>query len=187
MKPIRLCFYQRIAVIVVGVFMLIMALFFAASTHLQTQTRYEAEQKLHQNLAAHLVDDNPLLRDGVYDYEALKNLFHTLMLLGPRFEFYYLDSQGGILTHSAANPEQLSTHINIEPIKTYLSGTGSFPFAVTTPKMKVPRKYSRLPLSTTKTILYKATCTSLSAVRPMIQCLPVCVTVRHYKSLCCLC
>ncbi|MFT5674720.1 MAG: hypothetical protein ACI808_000644, partial [Paraglaciecola sp.] len=97
----KLCFYQRLALSLVAVFMLVLAGFFWATGQLQSQTKQEAEQKLHLDLAKHLVADNPLLQEGVYDYEALKNLFHTLMILGPSFEFYYLDAQGNILTYSA--------------------------------------------------------------------------------------
>jgi hypothetical protein len=56
--------------------------------------RSEAEQRLHISLAEHLANDNPLLKEGVYDHDELKNLFHTLMILGPSFEFYFVDPTG---------------------------------------------------------------------------------------------
>ncbi len=144
---LKLCFYQRITLIVVAVFMLILLLFFTASSHLQSHTRYEAEQRLHQHLAAHLVADNPLLKDGVYNYGALKNLFHTLMLLGPRFEFYYLDAQGAILAHSADNPGQLSRSIDISAIKQYVEGNFDFPLLAEDPKNPQTQKiFSAAPV-----------------------------------------
>jgi signal transduction histidine kinase len=93
--------YQRLALAVCCAFIVIASVLFYWSNSLAQQSKYQAEQKLHLQLAAHLALDNPLLQDGVYDKAALENLFHTLMLLGPAFEFYFLDAQGKILTYSA--------------------------------------------------------------------------------------
>jgi len=130
----KLCFYQRISLIVVSIFMLILLLFFFGSRYLQKYTRFEAEQMLHQNLAVHLVADNPLLNEGVYDYAALENLFHTLMLLGPRFEFYYLDSHGTVLTHSAKKSETIRDTIDIGPIKAFIENSAPYPIFADDPK-----------------------------------------------------
>ena len=66
-------FYPRLAVCLVGVFMVVMIACFYSTNLLQKRTQQEAEQKLHIGLAEHLVSDNPLLKEGVYDYEALGN------------------------------------------------------------------------------------------------------------------
>ncbi len=84
------------------VFIAIFSVFYYWAQSLEYQARYESEQNLHLSLAANLARDNPLLQQGVYDHQALKNLFHTLMVLGPAFEFYFLDPSGKILTHSIA-------------------------------------------------------------------------------------
>ncbi|MCG7586306.1 sensor histidine kinase, partial [Photobacterium sp. OFAV2-7] len=52
------------------------------------------QQTLHRELAAHMRDDNPLMHGTDYNPKALKSIFHTLMLLGPDFEIYFLDQQG---------------------------------------------------------------------------------------------
>jgi signal transduction histidine kinase len=123
----KLGFYQRLALSLVAVFMLVLAGFFWATGQLQSQTKQEAEQKLHLNLAKHLVSDNPLLQEGVYDYEALKNLFHTLMILGPSFEFYYLDVQGNILTFSAEKGKVKRDKVVLTPLLELINGSDSFP------------------------------------------------------------
>ena len=131
----KLCFYQRLALVVVGIFMLILTLFFTGSTYLQKQTRFEAEQLLHQDLAAHLVVDNPLLKNGVYDHDALGNLFHMLMVLGPDFEFYYLDQQGKVLTHYSQDPHNIERqYIDLDPIKSYIGRQKDFPIFADDPK-----------------------------------------------------
>jgi len=114
---VKLSLYQRLALSLVVVFITMMVVFVCWTGHLQSVSKLEAEQRLHLGLAEHLVQDNPLLEQGVYDYEALKNLFHTLMVLGPSFEFYYLDPQGKILTYSAKPGKVKRSHIDLAPIK----------------------------------------------------------------------
>ena len=123
----KICFYQRLAISLVAVFMLVMIACFYSTNELQKLTQQEAEQKLHLGLAEHLVQDNPLLKEGVYDYDALGNLFHTLMILGPNFEFYYLDPQGKILTYSAEPGKVKAKKIDIAPIKHLIGDGKSFP------------------------------------------------------------
>ncbi|MGY0625993.1 MAG: sensor histidine kinase [Paraglaciecola chathamensis] len=123
----KICFYQRLAISLVAVFMLVMIACFYSTNELQKLTQQEAEQKLHLGLAEHLVQDNPLLKEGVYDYDALGNLFHTLMILGPNFEFYYLDPQGKILTYSAEPGKVKAKKVDIAPIKHLIGDGKSFP------------------------------------------------------------
>ncbi|WP_339767714.1 HAMP domain-containing sensor histidine kinase [uncultured Paraglaciecola sp.] len=123
----RICFYQRLAISLVAVFMLVMIACFYSTNELQKLTQQEAAQKLHIGLAEHLVRDNPLLKEGVYDYAALGNLFHTLMILGPSFEFYYLDPQGKILTYSAEPGKVKAESVNIAPIKSLIGDNQNFP------------------------------------------------------------
>lgn len=108
--------YQRLSLSLLLVFIAIISVFFAWAQSLEKQARYESEQKLHLSLAANLARDNPLLQQGVYDHQALKNLFHTLMVLGPAFEFYYLDPKGNILTHSIPPSLIKRPQVDIRPL-----------------------------------------------------------------------
>lgn len=130
----QLCFYQRLSVSLVAVFFCVITLFVTASSYLQESMTHEGEQRLHLQLAGHLVNDNPLLKTGVYDYDALKNLFHTLMVLGPSFEFYFVDPQGQILTYSADIGEVLVDKIDLNPVTALLSDDSSLPLYGTDPK-----------------------------------------------------
>ncbi|MFC4700591.1 sensor histidine kinase [Glaciecola siphonariae] len=134
MRLPTLCFYQRLAVSLVAGFFLVIALLALASSHLQTSIQREGEQRLHLELAGHLVHDNPLLQTGVYDYDALKNLFHTLMLLGPSFEFYFLGPQGDVLTYSAKPGEVLRDKIDLQPILQLIDNSDSLPLYGDDPK-----------------------------------------------------
>lgn len=112
----KLSLYHRLSLSLLVVFIAIISVFFFWGKHLEQKTRYESEQSLHLSLAASLARDNPLLQQGVYDHEALKNLFHTLMVLGPSFEFYYLDPHGKIITHSIAPSLIKRDIIDIQPL-----------------------------------------------------------------------
>ncbi|MCY7296933.1 HAMP domain-containing histidine kinase [Alteromonas sp. a30] len=120
-------FYQQLAITLVALFIAFFAVFLFWLSDLHEMTKSEAEQKLHLQLAEHLVSDSPLLKTGAYDYEALSNLFHTLMVLGPNFEFYYLDSTGKVLTYSAPPEKVKRTHVDLAPIKTLLSEPSHLP------------------------------------------------------------
>ena len=112
----KLSLYQRLSFSLFGVFIAIVCVFYFWSQEVEKNTRYESEQQLHLSLAANLARDNPLLQQGVYDYGALKNLFHTLMILGPAFEFYFLDPQGNLLTHSIDSSLIKRKKVNLIPL-----------------------------------------------------------------------
>lgn len=122
-----LSLYQRLAITVSLVFALLMYIFYYWSNTLHQHSRFHAEQELHIELAQHLADDNPLLKDGVYDKKALENLFHTLMLLGPAFEFYYLDPKGNILTYSADKKKIKRDSVNLAPIQQFINAPSQLP------------------------------------------------------------
>ena len=53
----------------------------------------------------------------------LETAFHNMMILGPAFEFYLLDTEGKIIQHAAKPPSKVNrTHVSLEPIRTYLDG-----------------------------------------------------------------
>ncbi|KGJ94981.1 sensor histidine kinase [Colwellia psychrerythraea] len=113
----KISLYQRLALTLCAAFIIMASLLVAWSNSLVQKSKYQAEQKLHVNLAEHLAHDNPLLQDGVYDKKALENLFHTLMLLGPAFEFYFLDAEGNILTYSADAAKIKRKSVSLIPLK----------------------------------------------------------------------
>lgn len=112
----KLSLYHKLSLSLLVVFIVIISVFFIWAKHLEKTTRYGSEQHLHLSLAANLASDNPLLQEGVYDHQALKNLFHTLMILGPAFEFYFVDPNGDILTHSIIPSLIKRDRIDLEPL-----------------------------------------------------------------------
>jgi signal transduction histidine kinase len=123
----KLCFYQRLALSLVAVFILLVTLFFWSTNYFQTLTRYEAEQRLHLGLAGHLVKNHASLGSDVHDAKALNRLFDSLMILGPNFEFYYLDEQGNVLNYSSDLGELQRNKISLTAIQQLLEGNESLP------------------------------------------------------------
>ena len=132
--------YQKLAISLVIIFCFICALVYSWSKQLELTSKHHGEQNLHLALAEHLVQDNPLIKEGVYDYAALENLFHTLMLLGPAFEFYFVDENGKILTYSAKPGKVKRTHINLAPLKKLINNPDTTPIYGDNPRNKEQQK-----------------------------------------------
>jgi len=143
----KLSLYQRLALAVCCAFIGIASLLFYWSNSLAQQSKYQAEQRLHLQLAEHLANDNPLLQDGVYDKTALENLFHTLMLLGPAFEFYFLDQQGSILTYSADADKIKRKAIDLAPLINIINEPTQLPIFSDDPRSLTKKKiFSAAPI-----------------------------------------
>jgi len=123
----KLSLYHRLSLSLLVVFIAIISVFYIWAQQLEQKTRYESEQNLHLSLAASLARDNPLLQQGVYDHQALKNLFHTLMVMGPAFEFYFVDPEGEIVTHSIAPSLIKRTKIDLLPLIQLTQNQASLP------------------------------------------------------------
>lgn len=87
----------------------------------QQYIEQRTQQTLHRELAAHMRDDNPLMHGTDYNPDALKSIFHTLMLLGPDFEIYFLDQQGNIRSHAAPDGKVQADTVNLAPIQQFLN------------------------------------------------------------------
>ncbi|CCO45262.1 putative Signal transduction histidine kinase [Vibrio nigripulchritudo SOn1] len=85
-----------------------------------------ARQFLHKDLARHMRDENPLMEGNDYSPKALKSIFHTLMMLGPDFEIYFLDKTGKITTTGLKEGVEFAPRVDIAPIKQFLKG-GNLP------------------------------------------------------------
>jgi signal transduction histidine kinase len=149
----KISLYQRLAITLCAAFIVMASLLVAWSNTLVQQSKYQAEQKLHLNLAEHLANDNPLLADGVYDKAALENLFHSLMILGPAFEFYFLNSQGKILTYSADANKIKRQSVSLSPLTALITHPNNLPVFGDDPRGETSQKiFSVSPVYQNKTL-----------------------------------
>ncbi len=97
------------------------------------------QQALHRELAAHMVDDNPMLRQGDIVRSSLENAFHALMLLGPAFEIYATDASGTVRAYSGEPGDVKAMEVALAPIHEFLSGA-QLPLYGTDPRSPGQRK-----------------------------------------------
>ncbi len=143
----NLSLYQRLSLALSLVFIAVAGMFYFWSQQVTEQLRFQSQQKLHLSLAANLARDNPLLQQGVYDQNALENLFHTLMVLGPAFEFYFLDPKGNILTDSADNSLVKREKVDINPILSLIKNQAPLPILGDDPRHQTRQKiFSAAPV-----------------------------------------
>lgn len=105
----------------IGVLYVLLTLF---TTRLYLQ---EVNQKLNRALARHLVTEKILMKEGRINEEALKEIFHMLMVVNPSIEVYLLDPAGAILAYSAPPGKVKRSRVSLEPLKRFLSEAATFP------------------------------------------------------------
>ena len=143
----KISLYQRITIALVLLFMATACTLSWWSGKLEVNARHEAEQRLHLKLAEHLGHDNPLLKEGIYDHSALKNLFHSLMILGPSFEFYFVDPGGSIVSYSAEPGKVKRDSINIAPLIDFINAKKALPIYGDDPRNATEQKiFSASPI-----------------------------------------
>lgn len=117
-----MAFKNRLLLFTLIWFLCSAALLTLLSVSVWQQNEQRSRQLLHKDLAMHMRDDNPLMVGDDYSPEALSSIFHTLMLLGPDFEIYFLDPQGNITTSGPPIEDVTRLQVDVEPIKQFLRG-----------------------------------------------------------------
>lgn len=109
---------------------------FGVSLTLMTAHLYRQEvmQKLNHEVAAHIVQETDLMQGDRVNQTALRQLFHSLMVLNPSLEIYLLDHTGGILAFSAPPWKVVRLSVDVEPIKRYLAGDAIMPLVGDDPR-----------------------------------------------------
>lgn len=116
--------FGRLTLLVVALFLIASALLLKLADSNNENYGDLVQQSLHRDLATRMIQENGLLKSGRIDQTALADTFHTLMLLGPAYEIYTLDTQGKILIYSADPGLVRSTKIDLTPVKSFIRGAG---------------------------------------------------------------
>jgi len=100
----------------------------------------EASQKLNAEIAPHIAGDNKCFINGEANEEALKEVFHDVMIINPSIEVYLLNTEGKILTYFAPNKVIKLDYVPLGPIKEFIEvGTSTFVMGVD-PKNEIVMK-----------------------------------------------
>lgn len=117
-------FYVRLTLVVILVMLVV------GSGHIFL-TRYYADrnfkmisQKLHGNLAGHLLQETTPFVEGKVNKEALDHIMHYMMAINPSIEIYLLDTQGKILSYVAPHKKIKLDEVNLNPVLRFLDAKG---------------------------------------------------------------
>ena len=127
---------RKIAVTLFGLMGLLSVFYIVAAVQSTQLYQQEIQQKLNLTLADHIAEDIPLLSDGTANQEALKELFHTLMIVNPSIELYLVDTTGSILAFNAPPGKVLLSEIDLEHVLSFLDGGKALPIKGTDPKSR---------------------------------------------------
>ena len=133
-------FYSKLVFALLASFLVVSLFMMYLMNELTDSYQNEVEQKLHKQLALHMVKDNQLLKEGQLDHKALKSAFHSMMVLGPAFEFYVLDVQGNIQTYSAEPGKVKLDRIDLSSVKAFLSEGSVLPILGDDPRSSSRQK-----------------------------------------------
>jgi signal transduction histidine kinase len=140
-------FYSKVALSIIASLILVGVLLLSLALQLTRSYQQEVEQKLHLELAEHIAHDNALLKNGEIDSQALEHAFHSMMILGPSFEFYILDPQGQVTTYSADPGKVKRETVDLLPVRNLLSGATMLPILGDDPRSYTNQKiFSAAPI-----------------------------------------
>ncbi len=112
--------YSKIAAGLAGLFLVVGLIFIAITVFSTDMYQQEVNQKLNTHLAGQIVKERLLMEQGRVNQEALKDIFHMLMVINPGIEIYLLDTKGSILTFSAPKGSVKREFVDLDPVKKWL-------------------------------------------------------------------
>jgi two-component system OmpR family sensor kinase len=114
--------YSKLAAVLAGLFFIVGLSFVAVTVFSTEMYQQEVNQKLNSKLAQQIVAEKILMKDNRVNHDALKEIFHMLMVINPSIEIYLLDSEGNILAYSAPQSKVKRKRVDLDPIRRWLEG-----------------------------------------------------------------
>jgi signal transduction histidine kinase len=118
----RKSLYAKLAVVLLGIFLVAAAMNVALTIYTSRLYDEEATQKLNRGLAATIARQRPVIHHGTIDWKVLDNVFDALMAVNPSIEIYLLDGRGNILAFSAPPGKIKRKSVSLGPVKLFLAG-----------------------------------------------------------------
>lgn len=126
--------YSKLAGVLLLLFLVVGTALVLTTLHFFAAFNLETTQKLNQNLAHHLLEQNRLITPQGYDAQRMKSLFDMQMAINPAIEIYLLDRSGGVLEYSAAPGKVKLRQVALDPIRRFVSGAARFPILGNDPR-----------------------------------------------------
>jgi signal transduction histidine kinase len=139
--------YAKLAVALLALLGLVAVLYVGVGIYTSDLYLHEVRQKLHLELAPHLIDEGLLLSNGRVDPDALEHVIHMLMVINPSIEVYVLDPRGRVLAYSAPPGKLLRETVSLEPVTRFLVEDARLPILGDDPRDSDGRKvFSAAPI-----------------------------------------
>jgi signal transduction histidine kinase len=132
--------YLKLAAVLLILFFLVGISFILISLFITEKYQQEANQKLNRDLAENIVTEKLIIKDSRINEEALKNIFHMIMVINPSIEIYLLDPEGNILAFSADPGKVKRKSVDLGPVKTWLGGKAKLPILGDDPRKEDGKK-----------------------------------------------
>ncbi|MBI4774655.1 MAG: GHKL domain-containing protein [Deltaproteobacteria bacterium] len=114
--------YSKLAIVLLLLFGLIGLSVLIVTQYSTEMYQQEVNQKLNRDLARQIAENTDLIKDGRINGDALKEIFHMLMLVNPSIELYLLDPDGNVLAFSAPSGRVKRRVVDIQPIMQWIHG-----------------------------------------------------------------
>ena len=139
--------YSKIAAGLAAIFLVVGLVFIGVTVFSTDMYQQEVNQKLNTGLAAQIVKERLLMEGGRVNREALRDIFHMLMVINPGIEIYLLDTGGRILTFSAPKGRVRRKTVDLIPVKQWIGGRITPPVLGDDPKSLTRKKvFSAAPI-----------------------------------------
>lgn len=132
--------YGKLALVLLGLFLLVGTAFVFVSVYSNDMYQQEVNQKLNYTLAKLIVSEKIIMQNDRVNEEALREIFHMLMVVNPAIEVYLVDPRGAILAFSAEPGKVKRKKIDLKPVRKFLSGTAVFPLRGDDPRDPTGKK-----------------------------------------------
>jgi len=103
MKSFFNSLFWKISAVFLLILLIISAVYIYISVITAEMYFQETRQKLDINVASHIASDNNFFKADTLNINALKEVFHNVMVINPSIEVYLLDTNGTILAYYAPN------------------------------------------------------------------------------------
>jgi signal transduction histidine kinase len=121
MKDFFNSLFWKISAVFLLILFIISAVYIYISVNTAEMYFQETRQKLDIKIASHISNEAEFFRNDSVNYDAMKNVFHNVMVINPSLEVYLLDTHGNILAFDADSNLVKLKKLPLEPIQKFIS------------------------------------------------------------------
>jgi signal transduction histidine kinase len=116
--------FWRISLLFLFILLIISVVYIYISVNTAEMYFQETRQNLDTEIAAHIAAENDCFLGDSVNLDALKNVFHDVMVINPSIEVYLLNTNGLILAYYAPNQNITVGNVPLGPIENFIAEEG---------------------------------------------------------------